>query len=91
MISEKGHITRCMFFQGAHVAPKVSIRLTKNLIISALKLASCELVVFRDMNTYMLKGRDFKTFLKENYAVTLESYYMFIEHDADSAYGVCIY
>ena len=63
----------------------------KFLIISALKLASCELVVFRDMNTYMLKGRDFKTFLKENYAVALESYYMFIEHDADSAYGVCIY
>ena len=66
------------------------------LIPSALKLTSCELVVFIDMNAYILiEGRSFKTILKENYAVALNSCYLFIEHeienDADSAaYGVCI-
>ena len=48
------------------------------------------------MNTYILtEGRIFKEFLKEHYAVALESCYMYIEHgiehDADSAYAVCIH
>ena len=34
--------------------------------------------VFVDMNTYILtKGRNFKTFLKENYAVGLVNCYLF--------------
>ena len=48
------------------------------LIFSALELPSCGLVVFIDMNIYILiEGRNFKTFLKENYAVALGSYYIF--------------
>ena len=67
-------------------------------IFSALKLPSYELAVFIDMNMYILKeGRNFKTFLKENYIITLDSCYSFtkknvehgIELDIDSAYGVC--
>ena len=91
-----------MFLRGARVAPKVS-RHTKELwnctpdflILSALKLTSYELMVFIDMNFYILtEGRNFKAFLKENYAVALDSFYMFIEHEiehsGESAYGVCI-
>ena len=47
-------------------------------IFSALKLPSYELAVFIDMNMYILKeGRNFKTFLKENYIITLDSCYSF--------------
>ena len=36
------------------------------------------LVLFIDMNTYILtEGRDFKAFLKQNYAITLERCYLF--------------
>ena len=36
------------------------------------------LVVFIDMNTYILtEGKDFKAFLKQNYAITLERCYLF--------------
>ena len=71
----------------------------QNFILSALKLPSCEIMVFIGTNTYILtEGRNFKTFLKENYASALDSCYMFtkknvehgIEHDVDSAYGVSI-
>ena len=38
----------------------------------------CELVVFIDINTYILtEGTNFKTLLKENYAIALDSYYLF--------------
>ena len=48
------------------------------LILSALKLSSCELVVFVDMNTYILtEDRNFKTFLKANYATALDGCYIF--------------
>ena len=64
-----------MFLRGARVAPKVSTsRDTKNcapelLILSALKLPSCGLVVFIDMDTFILtEGRNFRNFSKENYA-----------------------
>ena len=49
------------------------------------------------MNMYILtEGRTFKTFLKENDAISLDSCYLFtknnvehgFEHDTDSAYGV---
>ena len=47
-------------------------------IISTLELPSCGLVVFVDMNTYILtENRNFKTFLKKNYAVDWESFYLF--------------
>ena len=42
------------------------------LILSALKLPRCGLVVFVDMNTYILtEGTNFKTFLKEKYPIAL--------------------
>ena len=65
------------------MAPKVLTRYKKdctpeNPILSVLKLRSYGLVVFIDMNTYILtEGRNFKTFLKENYAVDLDSCYIF--------------
>ena len=53
------------------------------------------------MNMYILtEGRNFKTFMKENYAIALDScylliYYKYVEHgierDIDSAYRVCIH
>ena len=66
--------------------PEFSILLTLNLPLY-------ELVVFVDMDTYILtENRNFKTFLKENYAIALDSCYLFtkklFEHDNDSAYGV---
>ena len=48
-------------------------------MISALKLPLCGLVVLTDMDTYILieGGRIFKTFLKENYAIALDSCFLF--------------
>ena len=46
-------------------------------ILSALKLILCGVVVFIDMNTYTEVGMSFKTFLKENYAIALDSCYLF--------------
>ena len=44
------------------------------LIFSALKLNSCELVVFVDMNAYILtEVRIFKAILKEIHAIVLGS------------------
>ena len=36
-----------------------------------------ELVVFIDTDTYILKDVNYKTFLKENYAIALDSHYLF--------------
>ena len=53
-------------FFGSRYTPNVSRKHTKNgapvfLILSALKMLLCELVVFIDMNTYvLLEGRNFK-------------------------------
>ena len=72
----------CTLLQGARVA-QVSTRHAQNcapefLILAALKLTSSEIVVFIDMSTYILtEGRNFKTSLKENYTVALNSCYMF--------------
>ena len=49
------------------------------LILSALKLRSCGLVVFTDMNTDITEDRNFKTFLKENYATAWDNCYIFIK------------
>ena len=51
-------------------------------------------MVFIDINTYILiKDRNFKTFMKENYGITLDNCYVFakelrIDIDIDNAYGV---
>ena len=38
----------------------------------------CGLVIFIKMNTYILtEGRDFRAFLKDNYAITLNNCYLF--------------
>ena len=79
--------------------PKVSLKHKQNCvpkipILSTLKLYSCKLVVFIDINTYILiEDRNFKTFMKENYGITLDNCYVFtkehrIEVDTDSAQGV---
>ena len=69
-------------------------------IFSALKLASCGMMVFTDMNTYILtEGRNFKSFLQKKYAIASDSCYLFtkenvehgIEHDIDNTYGVLIH
>ena len=60
---------------------------------------TCELVVFIYMNTYNLKGRNFKTFLKENYAIALDTVVIHLLKKCwawnwtcfDSAYGLCMY
>ena len=50
-----------------------SQRGTQITFFQPFKLASCELVVFIDMKTYVTEGgRNFKTFLKENYAIALD-------------------
>ena len=73
-----------MFLLGRHVAPWKSQQGThkncalKLLIFSPLKLPSCGLVVYVDMNTNKFtEGRNFKTFLKENNAIALDSCYIF--------------
>ena len=77
MVSEK-YITRCTFlYHGAWMHQK-SQRDTKKFF-SALKLPLRGLVVFIDMNMYILteKAWSFKTFFKENYAIALDSCYLF--------------
>ena len=45
-------------------------------ILSALKLTSCGLVAYTDMNIdIIVEGMSFKTFLKENYIIALDSCY----------------
>ena len=72
MISKKKdhkvHVSSLWYTQ----APKLSTRHT-NYFFQPFKLASCGLVVFIDMKTYVTEGgRNFKTFLKENYAIALD-------------------
>ena len=55
---------KCLTFNGETI-PRLS-HLKK---IKGMK-STCGLVIFIDMNTYILtKGRNFKTFLKKNYAI----------------------
>ena len=61
--------------------------------------STCRLVAFIDMNTYILtEGRNFKTFLKENDATSLDCCYLFTKKVLNmelnmmfSAYGVYIH
>ena len=80
----KKSITRCTFLQhDSHMHLKSQRGIQKNCVskfpvLSALKSPSCRLVVFIDMNTNILtEGRNFKTFLKENYAIALDSCCLF--------------
>ena len=68
------------------MAPKVPTKHMKKctpefLILSAVKLSSCGLVAFMNMNTYILTGgTNFKIFLKEIYPVDLDSCYIFTKN-----------
>ena len=54
-------------------------------------------LIFIDMDMQILTAKsNFGTFWKENYAIGLDSCYLFnvahgTEHDIDSAWGVCMY
>ena len=39
---------------------------------------TCGVVVFIEMNICIPKGKNFKIFLKENYAIALDSYYSYL-------------
>ena len=55
-------------------------RLMEKIFQGQVLKSTCGIVVFIDMNTYILtKGRNFKTFLKENYAIALDSCYLFFK------------
>ena len=84
IISEKKYPRGANFFAVVHASTKTLKQGIQNNcapefpILSALKLRPCGLVVFMDMNTYILtEGSDFKTFLRENYAIALNSCYLF--------------
>ena len=71
------------FFAVAHVCMESLNKACKKSVFQNFQLAqplhlpSNELVVFVDMTTYILTvGRNFKTFLKENYAIALDSCYL---------------
>ena len=71
------------FFAVAHVCTKSLNKACKKSVFQNFQLAqplhlpTYELVVFVDMNTYILTiGRNFKTFLKENYVIALGSCYL---------------
>ena len=71
------------FFAVAHVCMKSLKEAYKKSVFQNFQLAqplhlpSYELVVFVDMTMYILTvGRNFKTFLKENYAIALDSCYL---------------
>ena len=77
-------ITRYMFLRhGLDTWRKISSRHTKNCapvfaIVSVLKLPLCGLVVFIDINTYILTGgKNLKIFLQENYTIVLDNCYLF--------------
>ena len=74
-------IKRCTLLQRGACKNEKSKRGIQK-ILSVLKLPSYRLVVFIDMNTYIVTegDRSFKTFLKENCAVTLDSYYLFTKN-----------
>ena len=85
MISEKS-ITRCTFPHcgGARMHQKSQTRHKKivyqNLqFFQPLRITFMWTLVFIDLNTYILtEDRNFKTFLKENYAIALDSCYTYL-------------
>ena len=75
MISEKNMTRRTSLHRGACIHQKSQRSIQKKF--SALKFILCGRVVFIDMSTYTKVGMSFKTFLKENYAIALDSCYVF--------------
>ena len=56
----------------------------------------CPCDFYRYEHYILTERRNFKTFWKENWEISLDSCYLFnvengTEHDVDSAYGVCIH
>ena len=78
----KTNITRFTFLhRGACMHQRQESQRDTHKLFSTLKLPLCGLVVFIDMNTYILTGgRSFKTLLKENYAIALDSCYLFTKN-----------
>ena len=96
MISEQ-KITRCTYGTSLNKAHTALCTINSNSF--SPEILSCELLVFIDMNTYIITDViNFETIMKQNYAVALDSCYMFtkknvehgIKHDIYSAYGVYI-
>ena len=96
MISEQ-KITRCTYGTSLNKVHTALCTTTSNSFTS--EILSCELLVFIDINTYIITDViNFETIMKQNYAVALDSCYMFtkknvehgIKHDIYSAYGVYI-
>ena len=80
MISGKNITRRTFLHCGACLVETWCIQKSQRgiqKILSALKLILCGLVVFIDMNTDTEVGRSFKTFLEEDYAIALDSCYLF--------------
>ena len=78
VISEKS-IKSCTLLFIVHAWHQKSQQSTRKkcapefLILSALKLPSCGLLVFTNMNTYILtEDTNLKTFLKEKYLIALD-------------------
>ena len=97
MISEKS-ITRSKFLhRGVHMHQKSQQGIPK-IVCQSFQFLHVGIVVLIDVNMHMLtEDSNFKTFLKEidanasaDITYLLESIKHGIEHDIDSAYGVCI-
>ena len=94
MISEKSITRRCAcLHHGACMHQKSQQGIQK--ILLALKLPLCGLLI-RTRIELIERDRSFKTFLNENYAIALDSCFLFTkknvkygiaEHDIDSIYG----
>ena len=80
MISEK-NITRCKFLHHGACMHQKSQKGNQKTISAVLKLPLRGLVVLIDMNItrniFTERGRSFRTFLKENCEIALQSCYLF--------------
>ena len=84
------HYGSARLYQQSHqkgIHEKLFTRISNSF--SSKLLPSSVLVIFIDMNAYILtERRNFKTFWKENYAVGSDSCYVF---DLEHAYRVCMH
>ena len=85
MISEKSIASSIFLHYGLRMHKKSQQGIQKKCLpdfplISALKLSLCGLVVLTDKNMYTLtESRNFKTFLKENYTIPLDSWCLYVK------------
>ena len=73
---------------------KVFTRISNSFSPQLTFMCPCDF--YRYEHYILTERRNFKTFWKENLAISLDSCYLFnvengTEHDVDSAYGVCIH